>query len=48
MKKGLPLGQAYIAQVEKRIESNVLHLTVEYSFTRAPSTQEAVTQFRRR
>lgn len=39
---------AYIPQVEKRIESNVLHLTVEYSFDRAPSTHEVAAQLRRR
>jgi hypothetical protein len=39
---------AYIPRVEKRIESNVLHLTVEYSFARAPSPPQSVTQLRRR
>lgn len=35
---------AYIPRVEKRIASNVLHLTVEYSFPSAPSTRDSVTR----
>ena len=46
--EGVSARLAYIPRVEKHIESNVLHLTVEYSFDRAPSTHESVTQLRRR
>ncbi|MCI4427663.1 MAG: hypothetical protein JHC40_00700 [Burkholderiales bacterium] len=46
--EGFSARLAFIPRVEKRIESNVLHLTVEYSFARAPSTPETVTQLRRR
>ena len=42
--EGFSARLAYIPRVEKRIASNVLHLTVEYSFPPAPSTHDSVTR----